>query len=307
MWSDAGRDVRYALRGLLRGACVCRDGHRDARFGHWRQFGDLQRRGRCSSARCACLGSGEPRRRPYVVRQQPLLELVVSGLLRLAGQRHVRVAGGLYTRVDHDGRERPAGTAGRAARERQLLRGPWYRTSIRPRVYVCRRSARGAGSSGGHLGCAMAAEFQRRQSLVGRTLRLNSNPYTVIGIAPAGVRRSAPWRRDRRLGANGTSARSGSAGGGRQASARSRRDFRPAPFERVEDGGPAAAWRQHRSGGVAGGSRLQAVSKPPTRIRTATGGSLLRRSARAAASASRRDRSCGSSPAQCRWCSWLRA
>ena len=79
----------------------------------------------------------------------------------------------------------------------------------------------------------------------------------------SGVRRSARRCRDRRVGSHSASARSGSAVGGRAALAGTFRDLRPAPFERIEPGGPAADWSQHRPGGVARGSRFQ---PPPGRV-----------------------------------------
>ena len=191
MLADLGRDLRYAVRTLLRAPDVCGDGHCDARPRHWRQLGDLQRGRRRPLARRARGGSGQPRRRLHDIRQQPLLELVLSGLFRLAGQRHVRVAGGLYAGVDHDGCERSAGAARRAARERQLLRGAWGQHPTRPRVYARRRSTRGAGSRGGHLACALAARVQRRSVADRPDDSPQQQPVHGDRCRATGVRRSA--------------------------------------------------------------------------------------------------------------------
>ena len=90
--------------------------------------------------------------------------------------------------------------------------------------------------------------------------------------------------RDRRLGSNSASARSGSAVSGCAAIARSLGDVRPAPFERIEDGGPAAEWRsidQVASRTEVISSRLQTAYPDTNRNRRF----ILRRSARAEASA----------------------
>ena len=63
--------------------------------------------------------------------------------------------------------------------------------------------------------------FNADQSLIGQTIRLNSNAYTLIGVAPPGFAGPLLGLRDGRLGSNSASARSGSAVSGRAASARS--------------------------------------------------------------------------------------
>ena len=105
--------------------------------------------------------------------------------------------------------------------------------------------------------------FNSDQSAIGQTVRFNSNPYTLIGVAPPGFVGPTRRRGDRRLGPNRPAARSGSAVGGRAARAWSLGDLRPAPFARTEHGRPAAAWHQHRPGGVARGRHLQ---PPPDRV-----------------------------------------
>ena len=114
-----------------------------------------------------------------------------------------------------------------------------------------RRSTRGARSRGGHLACALAARVQCRPVVDRPDDSSQQQPVHAHRCRTTRVRRSAPRSRDGRLGSNRASARSGSAVSGGAARARSFGDLRPAPFERIEHGGPAAEWRQHRPGGVA--------------------------------------------------------
>ena len=118
-WSTMKQDLSLRTawppaRARLRG-----NGRGDARPRHWRQLGHLQRHRRRPLARRSGLGSGQPRRRLGVIWQQSLLGLVLSGLFRPAGQRDVRLAGGLYVGVPHDGCQRSVGNPCGAARDRQ--------------------------------------------------------------------------------------------------------------------------------------------------------------------------------------------
>ena len=99
--------------------------------------------------------------------------------------------------------------------------------------------------------------FNADRSLIGRTIRLNSNSVYAHRRRPTGVRRSRPRRRDGRLGANAPSARSGSGISRGAALAWSPGQVRPAQFTRIENGRSAAGWRQHRGGGGARGSHCQ--------------------------------------------------
>ena len=162
----------------------------------------------------------------------------------------------------------------------QLVSGNYFevlgvRIPIRSRVHARRRSTRGARSRGGHLACALAARVQRRPIVDRPDDPSQQQPVHAHRCRTTRVRRSAPRSRDGRLGSHSASARSGSAGGGCAALARSFGDLRPAPFERIEHGGPAAAWRQHRRRWRRAPKSFPAASRPRTRIRTATGGSRV--------------------------------
>ena len=106
MLSDLGRDLRYALRSLLRTPTLTATVIATLSLG-------IGANAVIFSAVDAVLLRDAPVSDPdslvdvyHDIRQQPLLELVLSGLLRPARQWHVRVAGGLHAGVHHDGRER---------------------------------------------------------------------------------------------------------------------------------------------------------------------------------------------------------
>ncbi len=235
-----------AARTDLRG-----NGHCDTRPWHWRQLGDLQRRGRRPFARCSCCRSRQPRRRLYDIRQHPVLTLVLSRLFRFAGQWDVCVPGGLYGGVRHAGCERSAGASRRRARQRQLLRRSWHHDGHRSRLRTGRRSHRVARSRGGHLACALAAAVQRRPVVDRPDDPSQQQPVHAHRRRTTWIRRSSSRNRDGRLGSNRASARSGSGIRGSAALAWSSGQVRPAQFTRIENGRSAAAWRQHRGGGVA--------------------------------------------------------
>ena len=137
----------------------------------------------------------------------------------------------------------------------QLVSGNYFEVlgshARRSRVYARRRSTRGACSRGDHLACALAARVQCRPVVDRPDDSSQQRPVYAHRRRTARVRRSRHRSRDGRMGSSRASARSGSAVSGGAARARSFGDLRPAPFKRIEHGGSAAAWRQHRPGGVA--------------------------------------------------------